>query len=454
MNLKYLLSLFLLILCLSGFGQITAPADFHEATEYSDSDYVFVFCTDVTDAGKLIANDSTGFGGYNFEWFKFNESVKDFTDILSDFIINNDSTYSVISGLKNGGYKVILTNADTIQEYIAWVYNNTHLSIELQKDGESDCDYLGLWGTPNFNTDFTYYNIATGTSYDLQNKSQKYYWNANPELERLVDSSTYYFTSIPNGYFPLEDTKFKIVVKDRFGCLAEDEIDYVAIETDAELSWTIVDDKTGIDGDSGSSGTSISAPAPLMVRFKNESLNGYKYTWFFGDTLWNNDIDTVRTDDFLLQPEHTYYYTVVDSGKTYTLRLYSESEYGCKDSIFLNIKVEPSKIKFPNVFTPNGDDFNNVFIVKEDDFQSIRNFKITIFNRVGQVVHEFEGDIRDWTGWDGSVKGRGDAPAGNYFFVVEATGWDDVNYNNNNFGTSKEEGDSKKSQFGVVRLFR
>ena len=35
--------------------------------------------------------------------------------------------------------------------------------------------------------------------------------------------------------------------------------------------------------------------------------------------------------------------------------MYSESEYGCTDSIFFDINIEPSVIEFPNVFTPNDD---------------------------------------------------------------------------------------------------
>jgi gliding motility-associated-like protein len=473
MNLKYLLLSFLLVLNLSVLGQISSPADFSEATEYSDSDFVFVFCTELTDAGELIANDSTGFGAYDFEWFKFNVGTNDFTDVLTDFSINIDSTSSTISNLSNGGYKVVLTNADTIQEYVAWVYNNNDLNVEVSLHPDNDCDYLALltepyyYTTTYFDTPLTYYYPLTGTYYTLKNKLSSYAWTSNPEQDDFR-SFNGPFTSIGEdptdneSELPTENTIFSVLITDRFGCQAEDDIEYTAIETDADLSWTVVDDKTGIDGDSGSGDATITGSAPLMVRFKNESLNGQKYKWFFGDTLWNNDIDTLKTEDFLFEPEHTYYYTVADSGKTYTLRLYSESESGCRDSIFVDVKVEPSKIEFPNVFTPNGDDFNNVFIMK-DDFKSIRSFKITIFNRVGQVVHEYEGDIRDWKGWKGDTKnGNKPAPEGNYFFVVEVTGWDNVNYNNKTLGKSTDsqptEGADSESggsrNFGVVRLFR
>ncbi|MDA3954157.1 MAG: gliding motility-associated C-terminal domain-containing protein [Bacteroidales bacterium] len=472
---KYLLLGFGLIFYINGFSQISSAALFSEATEYSDSDFVFVFCTDDANGGSLVAEDSIGFGGYNFEWFKYNELTNDFTDTLTGFSIINNSTRSVISNLANGGYKVVLTKPDTIQEYVAWVYNNTNISIEIQFHQENDCDYLALITDPYyhtsmyFNTPLNYFNVITGDSYTLQNKLDLYEWTSSPEMDSFR-SFNGPFTSVAedptdnNSELPTENTIFSVTITDRFGCQAEDDIEYFAIETDADFSWTSIDNKTE-DVSTGSSENEISGSAPLKVSFVNESLNGANYIWFFGDTLRNNDIDTIFTSDFLEEPEHTYYYTVADSGRTYVLRLFSESEYGCKDSIFFNIKVEPSLIEFPNVFTPYSTfGENDKFILL--DYQSIRSFKITIFNRVGQVVHEFVGDISDWEGWDGKVRNSNrEAPAGNYFFVVEILGWDNVTYDNNNQGkqpsTQSSDAEAEQdpntntggAQFGVVRLF-
>lgn len=459
---------------MNGLGQISATADFFEATEYSDSDFVFVFCTDDINGGRLTANDSTGIGGYDFEWYKYNEVTNDFTDLLTGSTPNIDSTSSIILGLNNGGYKVVLTNVDTVQEYVAWVYNNMELEVEIQFHPENDCDYLALlanpyYGSPQyFNTPFIYYNVLTGDSYELRNKIDSYEWISSPELDSF-NSRNSSFTSIAEDAFdndselPTENTTFSVIVTDRFGCQIEDDIEYIAIETDADFSWTSFDNKTGETIESGNSDGELSGSAPLKVSFVNESLNGANYTWFFGDTLRNNDIDTIFTSDFLEETEHTYYYSAPDSGKTYILRLFSESEFGCTDSIFFNIKVEPSLIEFPNVFTPfSSIGQNDIFILT--DYQSIRSFKITIFNRVGQVVHEFEGDVNDWLGWNGEVRtSTRKATPGNYFFVVEVLGWDNVRYDNNSQGkkpTAESSGTDEENpppqgdtQFGVIRLF-
>ena len=377
MNVRYILLFFVLIFSLNGFGQISAPADFFEATEYSDSDYVFVFCTDNANGGSLIADDSTGLGAYDFEWYKFNETTNNFTDILAGFTINTDSTSSAISNLATGGYKAVLTNADTTQEYVAWIYINDSLSVEIIIIDPADCDLLQIKADPyyttniSFETLFSYYDTTNSESIILMNKIDSYEWtHDNSEYDGFRSYNGPYTST---AELPTENTIFSVMVTDRFGCQTEDNIDYTAIETKADFSWTSIDYKTE-ETNSGSSDTELSGPAPLLVRFANESLNGQNYTWFFGDTLWNNDIDTIKTDDFLLEPEHTYYYTVADSGKTYIMRLFSESEYGCRDSIFFNINVEPSVIEFPNVFTPNNDGINDEFVLI--DYKSIRSFKI------------------------------------------------------------------------------
>jgi len=465
MNLRYLLFVFALTFNLNLFGQITSTAKFKEATKYSEHDFVYVFCTDLTNAGELTANDSTSTGGFNVEWYKFDENTHDFTIAVTEYTINTDSTSSTISDLEDGGYKVVLTKGLMQQEYIAWVYNNNDRSIQLNLHPDNDCDYLALLTDPYyhttqfFETPLTYYHVDSAEWYTLDNRIEKYTWASNPELESLT-SYNGPFTSIGEDPFdndaelPTENTVFSVVATDRFGCSANDDVEYVAIETDADFSWTSFDYKTEEILESGGREADLSGPAPLIVKFTNESLNGQDYIWFFGDTLINSDIDTVKTSDFLEEPEHTYYYTIADSGKTYTMRMYSTSSYDCTDSIFFDIEIEPSVVEFPNVFTPNDDDYNNVFILT--DYQSIRTFKIVIFNRVGQVVHEYEGDVRDWEGWDGKARNGSKAPEGNYFFIVDITGWDNVHYDNDKLGSKggETEGEDSAVNFGVVRLFR
>lgn len=466
--LRFLFTWIFMITVSSAFSQITSNADFSEPVSFADSIQIFVFCADEDNEGVLTANDSSGNGGYKFEWYKFNEEDTAFNIPVNENItINNDSVSSTVQNLVSGGYKVILTKGDTIQEYIAWVYNNNDRSVQLNLDPDNDCDFLALSTDPYyftnqfFETPFSYYHIDSAEWYTLNNRIEKYTWSASPELESLRNYNGP-FTSMADdpinddAELPTETTVFSVKTIDRFGCEASDDTVYTAIETDAKFKISSIDEDGVVIE---TSEESISGSAPLKIRFENVSENGYEYTYFFGDTLFDNDEDTIITTDLFSQPEHTYKYTAPDTGKTYTARLYSESSFGCRDSLFLEIFTEPTSIEFPNVFTPNKDLINDVYLLT--DYKSIRNFKITIFNRVGQVVHQFEGDVRDWEGWDGSVKNSNkDAPAGNYFFAVEVMGWDNKKYNNKNLNytgvTDAPEGEESQSGnfFGIIRLFR
>jgi len=445
----------LLIICgSSAFSQITSDADFSEATTFDDSINIFVFCTDDENGGMLTANDSSAIGGYDFEWYKYNAEDTAFNMLIDEnIIISNDSVSSTIQNLTSGGYKVLLKKEDTIQKYVAWVYNNTRLSIDIQVLNPLDCDLLELNAPTNFETDFYSVDTSNGTAYLLENEKEQYNWSSEPELEGLRNYN-YSYTS--TAILPTENTTFYVSITDRFGCQTEDFVDYTAVETDAKFKISSIDDDGMV---METSEESISGSAPLKIKFENVSENGYEYTYFFGDTLVSNDEDTVLTTDFLLQPEHTYYYTAPDSDRKYTARLYSESSYGCRDSMFVQLFVEPTSIEFPNVFTPGTkDNINDVY--KLTDYKSIRDFKITIFNRVGQIVHQYEGDVRDWEGWKGDIKNSNrEAPPGNYFFVVEVMGWDMKEYTNKNLNytnVTEAPEDSENAGgnfFGVIRLF-
>jgi len=459
-----------ILLGFSGFSQITSDVGSIK-TEYSDSNFIFGFCTDDLNGGSFTAKDSSEYGGYDFEWYKYNDIANDFTDVLVGFNINSDSTESFIDNLSSGGYKVVLTNVDTIQEYIAWVYINDKLSLELELFDENDCNLAGILANPfyplnnSFDTTFKYEDPVSHTEYTLRNKIENFYWESDIDPEIVsFNSASLFVTNLP-----WENTVYSLTAEDKFGCTISDDIDYEAIATKAEFSWETIIEKGLEEPQQGEYETTFSGSAPLMVKFTNETKNGANYRWFFGDSTRKDDIDTVFTEDLFLEPIHTYYYTTDtgSNGKTYTMQLYSESSYGCKDSVNLEITVLPTEIEFPNVFTPNSDNVNDVFILT--DYQSIRNFKIVVFNRVGQIVHEFEGDVRDWEGWDGNVKNSNtESPEGTYFFVVEVKGWDKKNYNNNNLkdkGDSSSENDNSgedteittpntSNKFGVIRLYR
>lgn len=68
----------------------------------------------------------------------------------------------------------------------------------------------------------------------------------------------------------------------------------------------------------------------------------------------------------------------------------------------------------PDAFTPNGDNINDIFEIKA---LFIKDFKMRISNRAGNVMFETE-DYK--TGWDGTYGGE-TVPMGQYYYEINAT---------------------------------
>jgi hypothetical protein len=81
-----------------------------------------------------------------------------------------------------------------------------------------------------------------------------------------------------------------------------------------------------------------------------------------------------------------------------------------------DIEIQEPKLSAPNYITiPNG----SVNVFRFLDI-TIEEFEISIFNRNGIRVHHFEGNIRDWDGWDGrNDDGKNYVPTGVYFYIVK-----------------------------------
>ncbi|NOY51085.1 MAG: gliding motility-associated C-terminal domain-containing protein, partial [Chlorobi bacterium] len=80
-----------------------------------------------------------------------------------------------------------------------------------------------------------------------------------------------------------------------------------------------------------------------------------------------------------------------------------------------SIKVEKcNMLRVPNVFTPNGDSYNDYFFAVGEN---VKEFKMTIFNRWGQILKVLN-DIDEK--WDGSRNGN-ECPDAVYYWVVRYT---------------------------------
>ncbi|WP_159468613.1 gliding motility-associated C-terminal domain-containing protein [Dyadobacter sp. 3J3] len=99
----------------------------------------------------------------------------------------------------------------------------------------------------------------------------------------------------------------------------------------------------------------------------------------------------------------------------YTFQIVGHSKQGNLLS-FSNIVnyTQEFALLVPDAFTPNEDNINEKFVVKA---LFVNTFKMSIFNRWGQVIFQTN-DINN--SWDGMINGE-KAPAGSYVYKVEIT---------------------------------
>jgi gliding motility-associated-like protein len=124
------------------------------------------------------------------------------------------------------------------------------------------------------------------------------------------------------------------------------------------------------------------------VTFVNTSINADSYIWNFGDGNGSNQES----------PVHQF----VAGDTEYTVTLTAISINGCTDDTSIIIRLtNPLVLWVPNTFTPNYNDNNEVFLPIFSDPSLVREYKLLIFNRWGEIVFE-SNDIE--VGWDGYYK--------------------------------------------------
>jgi gliding motility-associated-like protein len=137
------------------------------------------------------------------------------------------------------------------------------------------------------------------------------------------------------------------------------------------------------------------------ITFVDTSLLSVNRIWDWGDKATSTD--SISVHSFI-------------AGGKYQVCLIASSAEGCTDSICTYLEVFPlEEIYVPNSFTPNGDGKNDVF---KPETIGIFEMKVTILNRWGDV-------IKEWNGFDGYWDGKSNgkkAPEDVYIYHIEAAG--------------------------------
>jgi gliding motility-associated-like protein len=441
----------LLLAMLTGgmaFGQITSPqADAVKALSYptyTSENQLFVFYQtgDSTHPGSLTATGPTT-GSFDFIWTKYDPDTDGFTIPVA---AETGVAGSTVIDLNDGGYRVQISDGlDTDTSFIGWVMlNDLRVWTEKDANGElesfrsgcGDGNYIIIAGGVEIDT-FYYYDPVSHNRILYPNDFDILWTSDNPDLTiynpRNKDAMGANYSNAP----PYKDTYYILSATDSTGMTEVDSVLYVTKHTKAEFTVEYLDKVTmDWEADLGTEwgAEKGSMDAPLTARFFNESLNGSEFTWVYIDStneetgLNNKEIDP--TTDINFEPEFTYY----TANRYYYPYLVSESDAGCIDTFRLEdgIRVVPSQLLIPNVFTPNGDGKNDEFKFKH---QSLKECRITISDRGGRVVYRKKIDnIYDWEGWRGTILNSDrPAPEGQYYYVVEGLGYDNVEYKDPNY---------------------
>ncbi|HOY31729.1 MAG TPA: choice-of-anchor L domain-containing protein [Bacteroidales bacterium] len=135
------------------------------------------------------------------------------------------------------------------------------------------------------------------------------------------------------------------------------------------------------------------------------------WRWDFGDGLY----DTLPNTHHCYSNNDPYYqFPELEDTGTYLVTLAVTTIHGCTDTTSKFITVEPAQhLYVPNAFTPNNDPVNERFCIMgygviED------NYKLTIYNRWGQLVYETT-NLSDC--WDGNYKDK-PAETETYVYII------------------------------------
>lgn len=190
-------------------------------------------------------------------------------------------------------------------------------------------------------------------------------------------------------------------------------------------------------GDSGSS--AYEAPLHIILNSGHEATTATVFSsWRIVRNYMDGKIQ--RQEEYLMRQDAITEYDIEDFG-TFTIQYaYSYREAGSTDIIDgelldpISFSVDASDIDIPNAFSPNGDGINDLFKVH---VKSIVSFKMSIFNRWGQLICsgnqdnlQYEDDQNGgyYICWDGTHRGEVVAD-GVYYIHIEAVGAGGKSYN-------------------------
>ncbi|MCX6276026.1 MAG: PKD domain-containing protein [Bacteroidetes bacterium] len=185
----------------------------------------------------------------------------------------------------------------------------------------------------------------------------------------------------------------------------------------AQIAYTLANGRVCLYSDTNLTGAQIVVSSNLSVDITQDTI---LLTEGLSDTLTSLLSTTVN------DPPYTYQWTLFPGSELLSIynvnsAIYSSAEgdtaiilvvtdnSGCqaRDTVYIVIKLCEQDLKIPNVFTPGGDKYsddgkNDTYYIK--DLCPIDDFRITIYNRWGNIVYESTDYGFHWDGVDDNGK--------------------------------------------------
>ena len=213
-------------------------------------------------------------------------------------------------------------------------------------------------------------------------------------------------------------------------------VDYKAVAVECHIKGTI-EKRSGTNeykrDDSNTTTLTGSGPLVVLLESKSNTPTAAFHEWKI--------YKTGSAGSYFRYSEENVRYTFNETGEFVAKLQVTNADNSCVSQDSIKISVLESLLDVPNAFTPNGDGINDEFRVV---FKSIKTYKITIFNRWGQVVYQRNDPSK---GWDGRIGGK-PAAMGTYYYIIDATGTDTYS-NGSNQGKNVVH-----NRKGHINLFR
>ena len=391
-------------------------------------DSVFIFSVENTGREVIFSPKDNTISVDAIEWMYYSKGkyipITGIPSLTQQIFIDTIST--------SIGLQARYTQNGTSDSVRCWVYID-EFSVEIGNKDESDslmgvfdCNRIIEINARLLRTNYFYYNPLTQQPYAyIQNYDVR--WERSPVAgsEPQPINSNVYKVKVDKPHW--ENTSYFIIVTSPLGNTQTDMAIYKSVRPLARLECEyipVADELTPVHPNyEYYTKRNNENTAPVTYKFWSESRNSDRAHLYIFVDYDGDDIYTRGSDSLLYSTQttgDTVYYTFRFPSEKYRAQLEAQKDVAIwsnpcvSDTSISDITVEPPALTIMNVFAI-GD--NNIFRFDE---VSIEEMHIEIYNRYGKRVHEYDGNIRDWEGWDGRINNSSNyVQTGVYYYVVQ-----------------------------------